>query len=85
SAWSRATLNSPIRRQSMWTEVSSGSSIPQAELSSSPVTARSSGTRRPRRRAAFMAPAAITSFPPKMAVGRSCRDSSSRQASAALS
>ena len=35
--------------------------------------------------AAFMAPAAITSFPPKMAVGRSCRDSSSRQASAALS
>ncbi|CAN4045944.1 DUF465 domain-containing protein, partial [Dysosmobacter welbionis] len=54
-------------------------------MSSSPVTARSSGTRRPRRRAAFMAPAAITSFPPKMAVGRSCRDSSSRQASAALS
>lgn len=36
--------------------------------------------------AAFMAPGrAITSFPPKMAVGRSCRSSSSRQASAALS
>ncbi len=66
------------------TVVRPGLACRAAMTSSQPVTARSSGTRRPSSSAASMAPSAISSFAHTRARGRSARSSRSRRDPAAV-
>ena len=65
----RPTPTSAIRLMSWRTVVRSNSSHADMPMSSNPTMLVSSGTRRPRERAAFMAPIATTSFPQMTQVG----------------
>ena len=75
----RISRETPIRPSSAsgWrTDVSRGVTITACSVSSKPTTERSSGTERPRSRAACSAPIATLSLKPKIAVGGSGSESS---------
>jgi hypothetical protein len=82
SSFSPATSRSAVRSAtppiscSGWRTVVSGGAQNRASwVSSKPTTLRSSGTRSPRRRAASITPAAVSSLPANTAVGGSGRSS----------